>query len=135
MAFIREKTSRGRKYFYLVESRRIGGKVRQKTLAYLGPADDIDATLDSAIAFAEREAAHHVAWANLCEAVAEKESGKRAPVRDAVTGGLLPAPFGPRLYFFENGGYWISSASAPAARRQAARAAARAQLLIGLRSA
>ncbi len=36
MAFIRAKVCRGRTYYYLVESRRDGKKVRQKVLKYLG---------------------------------------------------------------------------------------------------
>ncbi len=51
--FIRQKVSRGRASFYLVESRREGGKVRQRVLAYLGPCD----TLEGAITHWETEAA------------------------------------------------------------------------------
>jgi len=36
MAFIRAKVSRGKTYYYLVENRREGKKVRQKVLKYLG---------------------------------------------------------------------------------------------------
>ena len=40
MATIQAKTSRGHKYWYIVESRRINGKPRPIVLAYLGkPAD------------------------------------------------------------------------------------------------
>ncbi|MDP6768860.1 MAG: IS1634 family transposase [Arenicellales bacterium] len=41
MATIQQKTSRGHKYWYIVESRRIGGKPRPIVLAYLGKADDL----------------------------------------------------------------------------------------------
>lgn len=41
MATIQARKSRGRKYWYLVESRRINGKPRPITLAYLGKADDL----------------------------------------------------------------------------------------------
>lgn len=36
MAFVRKKTINGREYYYLVENHREDGKVRQKTIAYLG---------------------------------------------------------------------------------------------------
>lgn len=36
MAFIRAKVSRGKTYYYLVENRREGKKVRQRVLKYLG---------------------------------------------------------------------------------------------------
>lgn len=37
MAFIREKTVKGRTYYYLVKSIREGNRVRQKTIKYIGP--------------------------------------------------------------------------------------------------
>jgi len=36
MAFIRFKWIRGKKYYYLVESKREGGKIKQRVLKYLG---------------------------------------------------------------------------------------------------
>lgn len=41
MATIQAKTSRGQKYWYIVESRRVNGKPRPIVLAYLGKADDL----------------------------------------------------------------------------------------------
>jgi len=41
MATIQSKKSRGYKYWYIVESRRINGKPRPVVLAYLGKADDL----------------------------------------------------------------------------------------------
>lgn len=41
MATIQSRKSRGHKYWYIVESRRINGKPRPVTLAYLGKADDL----------------------------------------------------------------------------------------------
>lgn len=41
MATIQARTSRGNKYYYVVESRRINGKPRPVVLAYLGKAEDI----------------------------------------------------------------------------------------------
>lgn len=39
MAYIRSKTIKGQRYFYLVEGFRVGGKVKQRVLEYLGPQD------------------------------------------------------------------------------------------------
>ena len=41
MATIQAKTSRGQKYWYIVESRRVSGKPRPIVLAYLGKADKL----------------------------------------------------------------------------------------------
>lgn len=41
MATIQQKTSRGYKYWYIVESRRVNGKPRPIVLAYLGKAKDL----------------------------------------------------------------------------------------------
>src|SRR3990167_7444325 len=41
MAAIQSKNSRGYKYWYIVESRRVNGKPRPVVLAYLGKADDL----------------------------------------------------------------------------------------------
>ena len=41
MATIQAKMSRGHKYWYIVESRRVNGKPRPIVLAYLGKADDL----------------------------------------------------------------------------------------------
>ena len=41
MATIQSKTSRGHKYWYIVESRRVNGKPRPIVLAYLGKAEDL----------------------------------------------------------------------------------------------
>jgi len=41
MATIHPKTSRGHKYWYIVESRRVNGKPRPVVLAYLGKAEDL----------------------------------------------------------------------------------------------
>lgn len=41
MPSIHAKTSRGHKYWYIVESRRVNGKPRPVVLAYLGKADDL----------------------------------------------------------------------------------------------
>ncbi len=41
MTTIQSKKSRGYKYWYIVESRRVNGKPRPVVLAYLGKADDL----------------------------------------------------------------------------------------------
>lgn len=45
MATLQQKTSRGHKYWYIVESRRVNGKPRPVVLAYLGKAEDLLARL------------------------------------------------------------------------------------------
>jgi hypothetical protein len=54
MAFVRQKVSRGRSAFYLVENRRENGKVRQRVLTYLGACS----TLEYAIAYFDEKASH-----------------------------------------------------------------------------
>ncbi len=41
MAFVREKIIGGKKYYYLVENKKINGKVRQKVLAYIGDKEKL----------------------------------------------------------------------------------------------
>ena len=41
MAYVRRKTVKGQDYFYLVESRRVDGKVVQKVLRYLGGVNSL----------------------------------------------------------------------------------------------
>jgi hypothetical protein len=41
MAFLKPKNVHGQTYWYVVESRRINGRVKTFNLAYLGKADDI----------------------------------------------------------------------------------------------
>ena len=54
MAYFRFKTIHGRKYLYIVESRRIDGKVRSVNLAYLGRADQALRLVQAANAPADR---------------------------------------------------------------------------------
>lgn len=46
MAFIRTKQQHGHTYYYLVENRREGGKVRQKVIVYLGRHATVAAALE-----------------------------------------------------------------------------------------
>lgn len=57
MSFIRTKFIHGAHRAYLVESRRVRGKVRQKVLAYLGRVDPACATIEGVITECEREIA------------------------------------------------------------------------------
>lgn len=41
MAFIRKKLVRGKQYYYVVESKLIKGKVKQKVIYYIGTADTL----------------------------------------------------------------------------------------------
>ena len=41
MAYLRSKKISGRQYFYLVESVREGGKVRQKVVKYIGTLENL----------------------------------------------------------------------------------------------
>jgi len=41
MAFIRKKLIKGRPYYYIVESKLIRGKVKQKVIYYIGTADTL----------------------------------------------------------------------------------------------
>jgi transposase len=54
MAYFRFKTIHGRKYLYIAESRRVGGRVRSVNLAYLGRADQALRIFQGAPAGGER---------------------------------------------------------------------------------
>lgn len=45
MAFVRRKTINGKDKFYLVENKRVDGKVRQKVLCYLGESDTVEGAI------------------------------------------------------------------------------------------
>ena len=42
MAYIRIKYKKGNPYYYIVEGRRIGGKVKQVILEYIGPLEKLE---------------------------------------------------------------------------------------------
>jgi hypothetical protein len=46
--FVRKKKIDGKMYHYLVKSVRVGGKVQQKVLAYLGAFDNLEAAYKNA---------------------------------------------------------------------------------------
>jgi len=65
MAFVRAKKQGERVYHYLVTSERIGHRVRQKTVAYLGRYPSLDAALSGLASEIERhtrEAARYREW-------------------------------------------------------------------------
>ncbi len=45
MPFVRAKLIKGHTYYYLVENKRVRGKVKQKVVQYLGKRSDRSATL------------------------------------------------------------------------------------------
>ena len=49
MATIQSKKSKGHKYWYIVESRRVNGKPRPIVLAYLGKAEDLLERLNQSV--------------------------------------------------------------------------------------
>ena len=73
--FTRSKIVDGKKYYYLVESYRSDGKVRQRTLAYLGKMDSVKGAMDlweeelAALTKATQEA---LAWAEDPKRVSQK---------------------------------------------------------------
>jgi transposase len=107
MATIQSRKSRGHKYWYIVESRRINGKPRPITLAYLGKASDLFARLKGEKQFSVRSYSHgdtrallHVAEEigivqAINELVPAGPTGYR-PIRDGLTVGasLLLAALG-----------------------------------------
>ena len=54
MAYLKPKKIHGHTYWYIVESRRVGGRVKTVNLAYLGRADEILRGLGQADRAAER---------------------------------------------------------------------------------
>ena len=58
MATIQQKTVKGNKYWYIVESRRVNGKPRPVVLAYLGKADDLLKRLQGNLGFSLKSYSH-----------------------------------------------------------------------------
>lgn len=44
--FVKKVNSHGRTYYYIVESKRVGGKVKHKILKYLGTAENLLSMLE-----------------------------------------------------------------------------------------
>jgi len=71
MATIQAKTSRGHKYWYIVESRRVNGKPRPVVLAYLGKAEDLLKRLHGVTTAASLRSRSHGAVAALLKVAHE----------------------------------------------------------------
>lgn len=102
MATIQAKTSRGHKYWYIVESRRVNGKPRPVVLAYLGKAEDLLKRLQGVTEAAQLKSSSHGAVAALlkvaneldvCNTINQHIRSPRAyfaqkPVRHQLTAGI-----------------------------------------------
>ncbi len=58
MASIQSKTTKGYKYWYIVESRRVNGKPRPIVLAYLGKAEDLLKRLQGNLSYKLKSYSH-----------------------------------------------------------------------------
>ncbi|MCX5774595.1 MAG: IS1634 family transposase [Fusobacteria bacterium] len=107
MATLQKRKSHGQNYWYIVESRRVNGKPRPVTLAYLGKAEDLLSRLEGQKSFDVKSYSHGDTF-SLCKAAEElgiidiinkyvtlTKSGAK-PVRDELTVGasLLLAAIG-----------------------------------------
>ena len=70
MATLQKRKSHGQIYWYIVESRRVNGKPRPITLAYLGKAEDLLSRLNNSKAFDVKSYSHGDTFA-LCQAAEE----------------------------------------------------------------
>lgn len=107
MATLQKRKSHGQNYWYIVESRRVNGKPRPITLAYLGKAEDLLSRLDNQKSFDVKSYSHGDTF-SLCKVaeeldiiniinkyIAPTKSGAK-PIRDELTVGasLLLAAIG-----------------------------------------
>lgn len=99
MATIQAKTSRGHKYWYIVESRRVNGKPRPIVLAYLGKAEDLLVRLQGMTDQFKVKSFSHGGIAALIETARELnvveiinrhclDSNTSPPVRHKLTAGI-----------------------------------------------
>ncbi len=99
MATIQKRKSHGKNYWYIVESRRINGKPRPVTLAYLGRAEDLLERLNNKKSFEVKSYAHGDVYALMQVAkeldlvniinknVVASNTLKSPPVRDGISVG------------------------------------------------
>lgn len=107
MATLQQRKSHGQNYWYIVESRRVNGKPRPITLAYLGKAEDLLDRLENQKSFDIKSYSHGDTF-SLCKVaeelniidiinkyIAPTKNGRR-PIRDDLTVGasLLLAAIG-----------------------------------------
>lgn len=102
MATIQAKTTRGYKYWYIVESRRVNGKPRPIVLAYLGKADDLLKRLNQSIENIKLKSYSHGAVAAMLKTAidldvvniinkhisSKKSYTKQKPIRNNLTAGI-----------------------------------------------
>ncbi len=102
MATIQSKKSRGHKYWYIVESRRVNGKPRPIVLAYLGKADDLLRRLQGLTSGLKLKSYSHGAVAamlnvasklDICSIINRHIKSQRAympekPIRNNLTAGI-----------------------------------------------
>jgi len=131
MATIQARKSRGRKYWYIVESRRVNGKPRPITLAYLGKADDLLKRLNGLTESIKLKSYSHGAVAallqaageiDLCKTINKHVGSKRSyttkkPIRNNLTVGatLLLAAIGRACQPTSKDGWaeWAKTTSLP----------------------
>jgi len=122
MATIQAKKSRGHKYWYIVESRRVNGKPRPIVLAYLGKADDLLKRLQGLSAGLRLKSYSHGAVAALlkvagtldvCRVINQHINSARSympkkPIRNNLTAGstLLLAAIGRVCMPTSKRGWW-----------------------------
>ena len=70
MATLQKRKSHGQIYWYIVESRRVNGRPRPITLAYLGKAEDLLGRLNNQKSFDVKSFSHGDTFA-LCKAAEE----------------------------------------------------------------
>ncbi len=101
MASIQARTSRGNKYWYIVESRRVNGKPRPIMLAYLGKANDLLSRLQGLTNNIKLKSYSHGAIAallkeanklNICAIInahvkSERKYTSKKPIRNNLTAG------------------------------------------------
>ncbi|MEE8059673.1 MAG: IS1634 family transposase [Pseudomonadales bacterium] len=123
MATIQAKTSRGHKYWYIVESRRVNGKPRPIVLAYLGKAEDLVKRLQGITDGVRLKSYSHGAVAALLKIANELEVCNtinhyiqsprsyraKKPVRHALTAGMtfLLAAIGRTCMPTSKRGWWV----------------------------
>jgi transposase len=102
MATIQAKTSRGQKYWYIVESRRVNGKPRPIVLLYLGKANDLLCRLQGLTEGIRLKSYSHGAIAalvqvanqlNVCAIINDhvsspKNEAAQKPIRNNLTAGI-----------------------------------------------
>jgi hypothetical protein len=116
--FVRKKVVKGGTYYYLVQSGRAGGKVRQKVVAYLGTYATVQEALEKIPAEVERLRQRAADY----RARAEDARRQVSPSAIKANGGEVPRRHRPGLPLRRNpaGWYWIWRDGAESYERRAA---------------